>query len=53
MIEYNSDRAILSYYRDNLYGIPWYRLGPLFLGVLLSIFYRDSITNQNGYAYKL
>lgn len=50
---YQADSDIMSYYKNNLYVMPWYRLGPLFLGILLSIYYTDSLNtnNQNTFAF--
>lgn len=52
MIEYLWEFTDLKYFRAHLYRIPWYRSTPLFLGVLFSLFYKDSISNENGFAYK-
>lgn len=48
------DYILASTYAQYAYYTPWFRLGPLFLGVLFCIAYRDTITNnhKNGFFKK-
>ena len=35
-----------------IYFISWYKIGPYLIGTLFGIFYSESLTNENGFAYK-
>lgn len=53
MIQYFWDNEHQDYFNEYVFETLWCRLGPLFVGVLFSLLYRDSITNENSYGYKL
>lgn len=38
---------------EEVYYIPWYKIGPYLLGTLLGIFYSESLNNKDGFAYKI